>query len=500
MIPDPVPATNEEGMGKVNSHISRYVAVAMAAIGLGSCSGFQPGSFADLTFWENSPLFIDNSAAELGLGEMAKGNYGLAESHYAKALKKDPKDVDALLGLGILYQNTGQTIKAREMYEAILAVRPDHTKQMVVWNNFRPRPVSEIASVNLSLIDSGGVLTGLGGPAGQPPSQQNLSVAPGAPLASNGIGGAPTGSAMMGRPAAAWSPPAPAASPAQPVTQAYMPGTPGTAQGIQGAMMPRFADADANIVSRFKTLVALRDQGLITPEEFRIRRQANVGALLPLTSPPPAAGLDRPVPTTEQISGRLRAIGRALEMRAITISQHGAERSMILDAMMPSAPVVVANPAVPPSGLMEAADLVRRLEQLNATGLITTDEYTKERGAVEGAMQPAPPRPSAAVMKTLAPTEGTAEMKPMGPQPGVHLASYRSRKAADRGWAQLRRAHRNLLGNFNSEITEVNLGPGKGIYFRLKVGPVPDHAAAADLCRQLKKRRQFCEPTIVGAG
>ncbi len=478
-------------MGKVNSHISRYVAVVLAAVGLGSCGGIQQGSFADLTFWENSPLFIDNSEAELGLGEMAKGNLGLAESHFTRALKKDPKDVDALLGLGVLYQNTGQTIKARQMYEAILAVRPDNTRQLVVWNNFRPRPISEIASVNLSLIDSGGVLTGLGGGTGQRPAQEGLAAAPSAPFASNGISGAPTGSAMMGRPSVAWSPPA--ASPAQAVTQARMPGTPAA-----GSMIPRFADADANIVSRFKTLVALRDQGLITPEEYRVRRQANIGALLPLTSPPPAAGIDRPVPTTEQISGRLRAIGRALEMRAITISQHGAERSMILDALMPAAPVVVANPGAPPSGLMEAADAVRRLEQLNATGLITTDEYTKERSAVEAAMQPAPPAPVAA--QALTPTASAAEMKPAGPRPGVHLASYRSRKAADRGWAQLRRAHRSLLGKLTPEIAEVDLGAGKGIYFRLKAGPVADHAAAANLCRQLKKRRQFCEPTLVGAG
>ena len=51
-------------------------------------------------------------------------------------------------------------------------------------------------------------------------------------------------------------------------------------------------------------------------------------------------------------------------MRAITVGQHSAERTMILDALLPSAPVVVANPGAPPKGLMEAADAVRRLEKL----------------------------------------------------------------------------------------------------------------------------------------
>ena len=237
---------------------------------------------------------------------------------------------------------------------------------------------------------------------------------------------------------------------------------------------------------------------MITQGEFATRRQANIGALLPLTSPPPAAGLDRSVPSTEQISGRLRAISRGLEMRAITISQHTAERSMILDALLPAAPVSVANPGGPPNGLMEAADAVRRLEQLKGSAFITSDEYTRERQAIEQALQPA------AAMQASAQTAGAPppSEKAMsdGPLPAVHLASYRSKKQAERGWSQLRRAHRNLLGKLKPEITKTNLGPGKGIFYRLKVGPVADKAAAASLCRKLKKRRQYCEPSIMNSG
>ena len=264
--------------------------------------------------------------------------------------------------------------------------------------------------------------------------------------------------------------------------------------------MTKFAGADANIVSRFKTMIALRDQGLITEEEYRTRRQANVGALVPLISPPPAAGLDRPFPTTEQVAGRLRAIGRALEMRAMTISQHASERSMILDALVPAAPVVVANPGIPPQGLMAAADAVRRLERLRTDGLINSDEYTKERAAIEGAMQPKPPpRPKMVPSANAAGDPTKMEAKKTGPRPAVHLASYRTKKAADRGWAQLRRAHRALLGKLGPEVTKVNLGPGKGVYYRLKVGPVDSADDATDLCRKLKKRRQYCEPSFIGA-
>ena len=189
-------------------------------------------------------------------------------------------------------------------------------------------------------------------------------------------------------------------------------------------------------------------------------------------------------------------------MRAMTIGQHASERSMILDSLMPSAPVMVANPGAPPRGLMEAADAVRRLERLKEGTFISSDEYAKERRAIELAMQPKPTMnmaPAPAVNKSP-PSEMAAMSMKTGPQPAVHLASYRTQKAANRGWSQLRRAHKSLLGELSSEITRVNLGPRKGIFFRLKAGPLKDKAAAGDMCRKLKSRRQFCEPSFMNAG
>ncbi|MHA1597488.1 MAG: tetratricopeptide repeat protein [Alphaproteobacteria bacterium] len=450
------------------------LAVLLAAsIGLSACGGAMgPGVFKD-NFWSGSAFSDSHNSTARGLGELAQGNYIVAEKNFQASLKKNPQDADALLGLGMIYQNNGQTTKARQMYEAILALRPGDTEQFVIWKNLKTRPVSEIASVNLALIESGGVLTSMGREPGVQPPLQEMQP----------IGAAPRGSAMTAR---------------------MMPSTMnGVAPTMATGMLP-FAEASTNILSRFKTLMALRDQGLITGEEYSTRRQANAGALLPLSAPPPAAGLDRPVPSTEQISGRLRAIGRGLEMRAITISQHAAERSMILDALMPAAPVTVANPGMPPQGLLEAADDVRWLEQLRAGGIITSDEYARERKAIERVMQPAPP-PQPAMKMTMPMASGSqAEMEAgvtrlSGPQPALHLASYRSLKDAERGWSQLRRAHKSELAGLESEISKVNLGP-KGTFYRLKAGPLADKAEAVSLCKKLKRKRQFCEATFMNAG
>jgi len=466
--------------------IKRITVVIFFAVTLGGCSLFQSDLF-DSSFWAGSPLGVNNEA-ELGVAELAKGNYVTAEAHFKRALRTNARDIDALIGAGILYQNTGQVTKARQMYEAVLALRPDDSYQFVVWNDITTRPASQIASVNLSLLESGDTMKATSNPmpaAGGQKSPINMGQPVAVPTAP--VTGAPSTSAMLGRTASSAAP----------------------SMSGPGSEVGNFAGTDASVIARFATLRALRDQGLVTDGEFGQRRQTNVGAMLPLTSPPPAAGLERPVPTTEQISGRLRAIGRALEMRAISVSQHAAERSMILDALMPSAPVVVANPGRPPQGLMQAADAVRRLEQLKKGGFINSDEYSRERQAIELAMRPAAgagmaanggvPAASPAASPAGKVTKLQKGSMKSGPQPAVHLASYRSRKQAERGWAQIRRAHKSLIGDLRHNVSQVKLGK-KGTYYRLKVGPLSSAAKAKSMCAKLKRRRQFCEPSTMNAG
>ena len=429
----------------------RYAALFAVGLTMSACGAIQEGSILDPVFWERSSFSKTSGASaatDKGLAELVKGNFLPAEALFDEALEADPHNVYALLGKAIIYQNTGQVTRARSLYEAVLAQRPDETMNVIVWQDSTPRNVSEVASVNLSMIDSGSV-----------------------------VGNMATGAAGVDKPAQFGGEPGQGVS----GNYGYIPSSGTTAMRQTDTEMfndsiPEMglSEGDRNIVSRFETLKDLLDQGLITPEEYKVRREKNVGALVPLTSKPPAAGLDRPVPSSAQVSGRLRAIGRALEMRAITIEQHAAERKMILDALMPETPLVLANPAVPPQGLMASADEVRRLEGLKAEGLITSDEYSRERTAIEGGLQPRPP--SGGAMTSSSGSESMRAPKKMvsGPQPAVHLASYKSERDATRGWTQLKRAHRDLLGGLQSEVLQVNLGPGKGIFYRLLAGPLPD--------------------------
>ncbi|MSO84986.1 MAG: tetratricopeptide repeat protein [Rhodospirillales bacterium] len=121
-----------------------------SAFVLAGCGGVQDMSLFSPSFWSMSPLQMtgENDLAELGLAELAKGNQVAADSYFQKALKVNPKDAHALLGAGMLYQQTGQTTKAREMYESVLALRPRDSDRLVSFAE-APKPLAEIASAGL---------------------------------------------------------------------------------------------------------------------------------------------------------------------------------------------------------------------------------------------------------------------------------------------------------------------------------------------------------------
>ena len=465
----------------MNRKTVRIVAIALALSGasvtLGGCGAIQDSQIFQPEFWNfggGGPS--DNTMAELGLAELAKGNNVQAQTHFVQALEANPNDVYALYGLAVLYQNTGQPARAGQLYDRILTLDPQPVEEILIWADKQTQPIVDIAQVNKVRLETG-----------QP------AALPGAPMPGQ----------MQGQPAMGGQP----APQAMPQSQIYVQpaGAMGQPQGAAAQPPQMFKDADINIVKRFEALRALMDQGLITQEEFVQRRTVNVGALLPLTSRPPATGLDRPVPSVDQISGRLNAIGRALEMRALSPAQHMAERSMILDALMPANPASVLKAPPPPKGLMEAADAVRRLEMLKEADLITSDEYAKERAAIEGSMQASSPGmagggASSAPGAPQAMTPGGGGQPQLsGFQPGVHLASYRREADARKGWAELQSKFGQLAG-LSAHIERVDLGGAKGVFFRLKAGPLPSNAAAQDVCRQLKAKRQYCEPTTVNLG
>ncbi|MEQ9111226.1 MAG: SPOR domain-containing protein [Rhodospirillaceae bacterium] len=253
-----------------------------------------------------------------------------------------------------------------------------------------------------------------------------------------------------------------------------------------------------NILERFAILDRLSEEGLLTRQERDQRRAQNIGALLPYSAPSPARFLGREVPSGDAISARLASLRRSLEMRAITPRQHALERSIILDALLPAEPRLRAQPEPPPSDVIEAAALIGQLESLRFSGIISDAEFEREKAAIDSYLMTGmiPDMTGEPLSMTADPAvdRAPAVSAPMLSGLGLHLASYRTQQAAEAGWQTISGKYKGQLSGLDPKITQVNLGQGKGTFYRLLAGPVQDQQRAKSICDQLKRSNQYCDP------
>lgn len=74
----------------------------------------------------------------------------------------------------------------------------------------------------------------------------------------------------------------------------------------------------------------------------------------------------------------------------------------------------------------------------------------------------------------------------------VHLASYRSQKAATTGWKVLQKQFPQLKDK-TMKTSEFDSGRGRGVYIRLLAAGFASQAEAKDFCRPLVAKGQFCQ-------
>jgi len=265
---------------------------------------------------------------------------------------------------------------------------------------------------------------------------------------------------------------------------------------------------------RFAALRALSEAGAVAPEEMAARRNANLGALLPYDQPPPAAGLDQPLPVVE-MAGRLAQLA----------GQPGteAERDLLLDRLLPQAPRQRALP--PPRDDAALRQDRARTDTLASLGLISPTEAAREQAAIAAIEQTRPtrlqppavtpakppaakarphpprrPRPAAAGTSRAAAAPVPAATKPedvpggaipasgKGPV-GVHLLSMASPSTTDMAVTALKRDNPELAAlTFKTVKTVI---PDLGTTYRLLAGPIAP-AEAESLCRTLRTRGQSC--------
>lgn len=249
--------------------------------------------------------------------------------------------------------------------------------------------------------------------------------------------------------------------------------------------------ADDNVATRFQTLRVLLDEGLITREEYNTRRGANLGALLRYSTVPGARDLTRAAPPPRTIVMRLRYLASAYAEHSISASEQAAERSVILDGLLPASVGRRADPPPPITNEMQMASEIGRIERLRVASVVTDAEADKERTRVRQLLDAAVLASDAAA-RAAAGMSATTVGASLVSGVGIALSTHSSEAQAKRAWAGLQKAHPSQLATLKMSLKKIPR-PHRPSHYQIVAGPLPDHAAAINLCKSLRSTDLSCD-------
>lgn len=286
---------------------------------------------------------------------LSLGDFDKAVNYSNEALKVDPNDAYALMVAGIAYDNLGYPNRSRRYYEDVMALPAG--SQAAMFGQFKktqPQELRAIAAQRLNFMEQ------------KERPFAKVDAETGAAVFTQNNGDASVIKVQAGT----------KLSPKE--AEAFVI----EKRSVKGGL-DMLDEGDRNVVQRFLTFIRLRDEKLVTQEEWQIRRSVNLGGLMPYSLQPAGQGLDLPAPEADEIIHRLDALRAALEIRAITPQEHAVEREIILEALLPSKPRALMPPKASPNGVMDGAKMLRRIETLQRMGLITPAEAAAEKKATE---------------------------------------------------------------------------------------------------------------------
>ncbi|MGB0683636.1 MAG: SPOR domain-containing protein [Magnetovibrionaceae bacterium] len=177
----------------------------------------------------------------------------------------------------------------------------------------------------------------------------------------------------------------------------------------------------------------------------------------PFTAPPP------PAPTAEQIA-------EAAPPPPVVVPSappvNPASDAAVGTPAAPPAPAPVAPTAEPPRGASPSDALVAAAE-------------TQSTALQPGSAAPTPEPASTVVQPAL------------GGAYAIQVAAVRSQDAGEKEWNRLKKANPDLFSALELSVVRADLGE-RGIFYRLRAGPLASRADAKALCGELKTRKLNC--------
>lgn len=177
-------------------------------------------------------------------------------------------------------------------------------------------------------------------------------------------------------------------------------------------------------------------------------------------------------------------------------SLEDGESEPVVERLLPPPEEPAARPAPPPP-----PPVVAEVEPQIPTSVAEPEPAAEpdsppqsEPEVAQTVVAPSPPPPpplaraepeAAAPPDTLADPPADPPIAAAGGAYRIQLASFRDRDAVDRGWKAFLAKAPVLLVDLIPDVQEVDLGPERGTFYRLRAGPLRSREAAEKLCELL---------------
>ena len=222
------------------------------------------------------------------------------------------------------------------------------------------------------------------------------------------------------------------------------------------------------------------------PETERlVPRQENVAVP---ALPPSADGAPAPVATTDLTTPTTQAVGGGEPIAVASVDDgsmaEGGPRKVKTMVVRPD-----GSMAAPPEAAAEAPAAAEAAPQAAASAAAAPQ--AAEAAPQQVAALPAPPPPEAKPKPAPKPvaqqTAAAAPAAAAATKYVVQVGSKKNQTDALASFADMQQKYPALLASYRPMVQKADLG-AKGVWYRLRIGPIVDKTAAAKLCSQLKSQ------------
>lgn len=215
-------------------------------------------------------------------------------------------------------------------------------------------------------------------------------------------------------------------------------------------------------------------------------------------TPPTAAPIANADPRLDSTVGISGGAARPITSAPPTVAQPGTSEDITSSlptetAIAPAAPKPITAPIITtPKAAGTSKPSVIQTTPSAPPAAVPTQPTAIAKPVTPPAPKVTPPAPVEPQASELAsPNESTTAPAASSGSVMIQLGSFPSDALAASSWSKIKSANVDLLGNYSPSIKSAEI-PGKGTWYRLRVGGFADKSAANEVCQQLVANGQAC--------